>query len=139
MKMKNLVMIGAVVIAAAVVVALKQEKKTVPEKGQGVQTNVLARQFYTLPRLIDFGAGKCMACKAMKPILADITTNCAALFTTEFVDVWENREVAQHYNVNIIPMQLFLTSEGKELFRHEGFMSKEDILAKWKELGVGGK
>ena len=23
-----------------------------------------------------------------------------------------------------------------ELFRHEGFMSREDILAKWKELGV---
>ncbi len=24
---------------------------------------------------------------------------------------------------------------GKELFRHEGFFSREDILAKWKELG----
>ena len=26
-------------------------------------------------------------------------------------------------------------SEGKELFRHEGFYGKEDILGKWKELG----
>lgn len=25
---------------------------------------------------------------------------------------------------------------GKELFRHTGFFGKEDILAKWKELGV---
>jgi len=25
---------------------------------------------------------------------------------------------------------------GKELFRHEGFYAKKDILAKWAELGV---
>jgi len=29
--------------------------------------------------------------------------------------------------------------KGNELFRHEGFYSKRDILGKWKELGVGDK
>ncbi len=33
----------------------------------------------------------------------------------------------------------FSVADGKELFRHEGFMSKEDILSKWKGLGVGGE
>jgi len=40
------------------------------------------------------------------------------------------------YNINLIPTQIFFNADGKELFRHEGFFSKEDILAKWKELGV---
>ena len=35
-----------------------------------------------------------------------------------------------------MPTQIFYDSSGKELFRHEGFYSKEDILGKWNELGV---
>ena len=37
----------------------------------------------------------------------------------------------------MIPTQIFHDTGGKELFRHTGFFAKEDILAKWKELGVG--
>ncbi|MBK9305016.1 MAG: hypothetical protein IPM94_14375 [bacterium] len=29
--------------------------------------------------------------------------------------------------------------DGRELFRHEGFFAKEEILAKWQELGVTPK
>jgi thioredoxin 1 len=36
----------------------------------------------------------------------------------------------------MIPTQIFFDAEGRELFRHTGFLAKEDILAKWKELGV---
>ena len=38
--------------------------------------------------------------------------------------------------ISIIPTQIFYDASGKELYRHEGFFSKEDILAKWKEFGV---
>jgi thioredoxin 1 len=36
----------------------------------------------------------------------------------------------------MIPTQIFYDATGKERCRHEGFMSKEAILAKWQELGV---
>jgi thioredoxin 1 len=36
----------------------------------------------------------------------------------------------------MIPTQIFYGADGKELFRHEGFYAKKDILAKWRELGV---
>ena len=36
----------------------------------------------------------------------------------------------------MIPTQIFFDASGKELFRHVGFYGKEDILGKWKELGV---
>ena len=38
--------------------------------------------------------------------------------------------------MRVSPTQIFFKSDGKEAFRHEGFFGKEDILAKWKELGV---
>lgn len=53
-----------------------------------------------------------------------------------FIDVWENSAPAEKYGVSTIPTQIFFDAGGKERFRHEGFFSKEEILARWKELGV---
>jgi thioredoxin 1 len=89
-----------------------------------------------LPKLIDLGASKCIPCKMMKPILDDLEANYADRFTTVFIDVWEDREAGQQYGIRAIPTQIFFDADGKELFRHEGFYGKDDILGKWKELGV---
>ena len=53
-----------------------------------------------------------------------------------FIDLRESREAAKGYGIRVIPTQIFFDAEGQERFRHEGFMSKEDILTKWQELGV---
>lgn len=89
-----------------------------------------------LPRLIDLGAGKCVPCKQMKPILDDLTKNYADQFEVVFIDVWEKREEGSKYGIRMIPTQIFYAADGRELARHEGFMAKKDIMAKWKELGV---
>lgn len=89
-----------------------------------------------LPKLIDLGAGKCIPCKMMKPILDDLKANYADRFITQFIDVWENPDAGKPYGIEVIPTQIFYDADGKELFRHVGFYGKEDILGKWKELGV---
>lgn len=89
-----------------------------------------------LPRMLDLGAGKCIPCKMMKPILDDLKANYADHFITEFIDVWEKPDAGKKYGIEMIPTQIFFDAEGKELFRHVGFFGKEDILGKWKELGV---
>jgi len=137
MNVRNMAIIGAVVVAAAAIVLLKQGKRAEPA-GAAVKTSVAASapQNQALPRLVDLGAGKCIPCKMMKPILDDLKATCAETFKTEFIDVWENPEAGKQYGVNMIPTQIFYGADGKELFRHEGFYSKDDILGKWKELGV---
>jgi thioredoxin 1 len=92
-----------------------------------------------LPRLVDLGAGKCIPCKAMAPILEELKTQYKDKFEVVFIDVWQNPDAAKPYNINLIPTQIFFDKDGKELFRHEGFFAKDDILAKWKELGVIGQ
>jgi len=89
-----------------------------------------------LPRLVDLGAGKCIPCKMMAPILEELKSEYEGTLKVEFIDVWENPNEAPKYGIKLIPTQIFFDASGKELFRHEGFFSKEDILAKWKELGV---
>ncbi|MEI6564666.1 MAG: thioredoxin family protein [bacterium] len=89
-----------------------------------------------LPRLVDLGAGKCIPCKLMAPILEDLKKTYARKLDVQFIDVWEDPEAGKKFGINLIPTQIFYDAQNKELFRHEGFFSKEDILAKWKEFGV---
>lgn len=89
----------------------------------------------SLPKLLDLGAGKCAACKAMTEILDEMTITFEGQLEVEFIDVWEHEEIADQYGIKIIPVQIFFDPEGNELFRHEGFFGREAMLAKWKELG----
>ena len=101
--------------------------------GKSVNESAIAA---ALPRLVDLGAGKCIPCKMMAPILEDLKQTQAGRLNVEFIDVWQTPEAGKPYGINVIPTQIFYDAAGKELFRHEGFFSKEDILAKWKEFGV---
>lgn len=88
-----------------------------------------------LPKLVDLGAHACVPCKMMAPILEELTTEFKGRFDVLFIDVWQNPDEGKKYRINSIPTQIFFDGEGKELFRHEGFFSREDILKTWTRLG----
>lgn len=91
-----------------------------------------------LPRLVELGAKTCIPCKMMAPILEELKKDYAGRLNVEFIDVSikDNLPLAKQYGIERIPTQVFLDATGKELWRHEGFFAKEDILAKWKELKI---
>ena len=89
-----------------------------------------------VPRLVDLGAGRCIPCKLMAPILENLKKEYQGRMQVDFIDVWKDPDAAKPYAIQMIPTQIFFNAAGKELFRHEGFFSKADILAKWKELGI---
>jgi thioredoxin 1 len=89
-----------------------------------------------VPRLVDLGAGKCIPCKAMAPILEELRSEYAGRMEVHFIDVWKDRDAGKAYGIKIIPTQIFYGADGRELARHQGFMGKKEILAKWKALGV---
>lgn len=90
-----------------------------------------------IPKLVDLGATECIPCKMMAPVLEELDKEYAGVMDVEFIDVWrpENKEAARSYGIEEIPTQIFLDPEGNELWRHVGFIAKQDILAKWSELG----
>ncbi len=90
----------------------------------------------SLPRLVDLGSDKCIPCKTMAPILGQLKVDFAEDFGVEFIDIWKDPSAAQPYKVAVIPTQIFFAADGTELFRHEGFYGRDDILNKWQELGL---
>ncbi len=89
-----------------------------------------------IPRLVDLGAGKCVPCKAMAPILEGLKAEYAGRMEVQFIDVWKDPDAGKAYGIRIIPTQIFYGPGGKELARHQGFMDRDAILAQWKALGV---
>jgi thioredoxin 1 len=100
------------------------------------QSNIKAPPVVRLPRLVDVGADKCVPCIRMAPELEKLKKECAGTLEVEFVDVWKKPEAAEPYKVRGIPTQIFYDASGKEVARHLGFISKDNILAKFKELGI---
>ena len=88
------------------------------------------------PRLVDLGLPACIPCAIMAPGLEELKTEYAGRLQIEFIDTFYNPGAKTQYNAPFCATQIFIAASGKELFRHVGYYSKKDILAKWKELGV---
>ncbi|MBF0244634.1 MAG: thioredoxin family protein [Planctomycetes bacterium] len=89
-----------------------------------------------LPTLLDLGSTACIPCKRMAPILEALEKEFAGRLTVTFVDVRNNPKAAKTWRIEVIPTQIFIDASGRELFRHTGVLTREEILATWKELGV---
>lgn len=89
-----------------------------------------------LPVLMEFGRETCVPCKAMMPILQELTEEYAGKLAVGFIDTSVHPDLAKAHDIQTIPVQVFFDANGIELFRHVGFFAKDDIVAKWKELGV---
>jgi len=88
-----------------------------------------------VPSLIDLGSTGCVPCQQMAPILKELAAEYRGKVKVEVIDVYEHGDLAERYGVRAIPTQVFLDAQGKEVSRHIGFYPKEEIVAKFKELG----
>jgi thioredoxin 1 len=86
--------------------------------------------------LVDLGANACIPCKMMAPILEKLEKVYQGKTAVVFIDVWKNPTGAERFKIRVIPTQVFFDKKGKEVYRHEGFMSEKDIVAVLNKLGV---
>ena len=86
--------------------------------------------------MVDLGAGKCIPCKMMAPILSELEKEYVNKAAIVVFDVWEDKAPARRFGIRAIPTQIFFDENGQEVFRHVGFMSREDIIAQFEAMGV---
>lgn len=91
-----------------------------------------------LPKVVDFGDKFCVPCKLMAQALEELKTEQTGKLEVQFVSLGdkENSPLAEKHKIKLIPTQIFFDGDGKEVWRHEGYISKHGILLKWKELGT---
>ncbi len=89
-----------------------------------------------LPKLLDFGAGTCIPCKKMAPILQELAEEYKGRVVIKVIEVYQERELTRTNGIRLIPTQIFFDSKNKEVYRHVGFMDKEQIKKIFEKMGV---
>ena len=77
--------------------------------------------------VIDFNATWCGPCRAFAPIFEEAQATFADSFEFKSIDIDNNQELAQKYNVEAIPCIVVLDAAGNEVARNVGFMEKEEF------------
>jgi thioredoxin 1 len=89
-----------------------------------------------LPTMVDFGAGTCMPCIRMKPIIAELQKEYMDKANILMLDVDEYTDLTRKYRIVLIPTQIFFDTLSNETFRHMGFFPKDSILISLRKAGL---
>ena len=88
------------------------------------------------PTLVDFAGTDCIPCKLMKPMLEELEKEYRGKVNVVVVEYYHNTKLADRYAVSAIPTQILFDVQGKELMRHKGFWSKEEMICEITKLGI---
>ena len=86
--------------------------------------------------LIDLGADQCVPCKMMAPILSKLQKDYKDKAAIVVIDVYRYNDQVQRFGIRAIPTQIFFDPNGKEVYRHVGFMSEKAIVEQLTKMGV---
>ena len=85
------------------------------------------------PVVAEFGSDKCAGCREMKAIMDALALNRSGQIAAVSVDALANRDYLRLYRIQALPTQVFFDAEGREISRHLGVISEEEILQR---LGI---
>lgn len=88
--------------------------------------------------LVEIGSESCVPCRQMQVVLDAVEKKFGDQIKIVFHDIkkQEKKKYIKEYNIKLIPTQVFLDKDGKEIFRHEGFYPEEQITGFLKEHGL---
>lgn len=83
--------------------------------------------------LLEFSSGTCAICKQMEPVLEEIRQFENPKVKVVFLNIMqpENLPQMKFFGISAVPLQIVLDREGKEIYRHYGFISSADLLRKF--------
>jgi thioredoxin 1 len=78
---------------------------------------------------IELGSVNCIPCKKMQPVMKSIEKKYGSQIEVIFYDVWKDefKSKVEEYKIKLIPTQVFLDQNGKEIDRHEGFYPEKEM------------
>lgn len=113
-------------------------KLTVVSPGMETQSEADFRKALTggKPMVVDFGSNSCIPCRELRPVLQKIRKDYTGKLEVLIIDVRNTEKLASEYQIQVIPTVVFFNPAGKEVSRHQGFMSEEKVKEQLAKIGV---
>jgi thioredoxin 1 len=124
--MRHHYILPIVILIAVLIIACSEETQPMPEqKSQSLSETTV----HPIITFVELGSVNCIPCRKMQPVMKSIEEKYGNQVQVIFYDVWkpDQKHYARKYGIRLIPTQVFLNHEGKEILRHEGFFPEEEI------------
>jgi thioredoxin 1 len=130
-----ILLISFVLSPFALAQSKKLQKNTKPVTVLKDTSAIVSKSFITF---VELGSVNCIPCKAMQKVMKAIEEKYGSQITIAFFDVWKEDQAhySQDYKIRLIPTQIFLDPNGKELMRHEGYFPEKEIDAFLQSKGL---
>ncbi|ENK1242510.1 thioredoxin family protein [Clostridium sporogenes] len=89
-----------------------------------------------MPVLLELSSPTCGPCRKMTPIIKEIKEEYKNKVDTHIVDLTKNPQFGDKYKVSVVPTQVFLDKDGKVFLRHEGMLTKDEIIDIINKMGI---
>jgi len=100
------------------------------------QKVTLTPQKQKLWTLKEFGSNRCIPCRKMKPLLAEIANEYKGVLEVGVLEIKDHLEEAKKYGITLIPTQVLFDPKGNVQWKHVGFIPKEDLESVLREKGI---
>ena len=77
-----------------------------------------------LPKLLDFGRGKCIPCKAMAPILKELSEEYKDRIVIRIIEIDQEPELTRANRIRLIPTQIFFDAKIRKFLGMKGLWVK---------------
>lgn len=82
------------------------------------------------PTVVEFGADNCTACKEMKLVLAQLAREQGGRIGVLDINLLKHGGYISRYQIMLMPTQVFFDAQGREIDRHMGKLSADELLAR---------
>jgi thioredoxin 1 len=133
-----LLILSILICSFAYTQSKKSPKKTKQIPAAKDNSTIVSKPLVTF---VELGSVNCIPCKAMQKVMKAVEKKYGSQIRITFYDVWKEEQAhyAQDYNIRLIPTQVLLDANGKELMRHEGYFPEKDIDAFLQSKGLKPK
>jgi thioredoxin 1 len=130
---QNMKLCILLIIACMLLATGSFANSSTPEEHEAFLKNLPVKGTVTMVAL---GKKTCTQCKMMSPILEKMKVKYDGKAAIVFINLLEDPEQQYVYKLKALPTQIFFDKEGKEMYRHVGFLSEKDIIAQLNNMGI---
>ena len=77
--------------------------------------------------MVDIGAGTCIPCKMMAPVIEKVKGLYEGRAEIVFIDMRKDHEAPEKFGISAIPTQIYYDGSGRERSRHVGCLDEAGI------------
>jgi thioredoxin 1 len=81
------------------------------------------------PTVAEFGANACASCREMKVVLGELKRLHGDRYGIFVIDIIQQQEYIARHRIQLMPTQVFFDAKGREVGRHMGKLTLEQLVA----------